>query len=137
MNIVRVVAMRSGGLQTRSIDYSLSAQARFSALFKALTHPARVAILDHLRHGKQCVCHLEANLGFRQAYISQQLAVLRDAGIIQDERDGLNIYYRVTCPEIFVLIDAARAISGLSDSQYLAAELPTPCPCPRCAARVL
>ena len=42
-------------------------------IFKVLTHPARLAILEILRDGEHCVCHMEAYLGFRQAYISQQL----------------------------------------------------------------
>ena len=57
-------------------------------IFKVLTHPARLAILEILRDGEHCVCHMEAHLGFRQAYISQQLSVLRDAGLVQDRRDG-------------------------------------------------
>jgi DNA-binding transcriptional ArsR family regulator len=50
--------------------------------FKALAHPVRLQILDMLRSGEVCVCHMEAVLGKRQAYISQQLMVLRDAGLV-------------------------------------------------------
>ncbi len=50
-------------------------------IYKALTHPARIAILRILQDGEHCVCHLEAHLGYRQAYISQQLSVLRDADL--------------------------------------------------------
>ena len=53
-------------------------------LFKVLGHPARLAILEILREGEQCVCHMETYLGQRQAYISQQLSVLREAGLITD-----------------------------------------------------
>ena len=61
-------------------------------LFKLLTHPVRLAILEILRVGEHCVCHMEAHLGYRQAYISQQVAVLREAGLIRDRRDGWNIF---------------------------------------------
>jgi DNA-binding transcriptional ArsR family regulator len=44
-------------------------------LYKSLMHPARLAILDLLREGEECVCHMEATFGYRQAYISQQLMV--------------------------------------------------------------
>ncbi len=74
---------------------------RQAQLFKLLTHPVRLAILDILRDGEHCVCHMEAYLGYRQAYISQQVAVLREAGLIHDRRDGWNIYYRVTDPRVF------------------------------------
>ena len=65
-------------------------------LLKVLTHPARLAILDILRDGEHCVCHMEAHLGFRQAYISQQLMVLKEAGLIQDRRDGWNVFYHIS-----------------------------------------
>ena len=64
---------------------SLDPQAQ---AFKALTHPARIAILEILRDGEHCVCHMEAYLGVRQAYLSQQLAVLREAGLIEGEIEG-------------------------------------------------
>ena len=41
-------------------------------LFKILMHPGRLSILDMLRDGEHCVCHMEAHLGYRQSYISQQ-----------------------------------------------------------------
>ena len=75
-------------------------------IFKVLTHPARLAILEILRDGEHCVCHMEAYLGLRQAYISQQLAVLREVGLILDRRDGWNIYYRVINPQIYAVLDA-------------------------------
>lgn len=100
-------------------------------LYKALTHPARLAILDLLRNGEECVCHMEATFGFRQAYISQQLMVLRDAGLVEVRRDGLNIYYRVVRPEIYAVMDSMRTVTGTHPS------LPKPklnaCTCPNCA----
>jgi ArsR family transcriptional regulator len=78
---------------------------------------------------------MEATFGFRQAYLSQQLAVLREAGIIQDRRDGWNIFYRVVKPEIFKILDAANLISGV-ESRYDTPRQSIPqCPCPKCAAR--
>ncbi len=100
-------------------------------LYKALTHPARLAILDLLRNGEECVCHMEATFGFRQAYISQQLMVLRDAGLVEVRRDGLNIYYRVVRPEVYAVMDSMRTVTGIHPS------LPKPklnaCTCPNCA----
>ncbi len=81
-------------------------------LFKALMHPVRLAILDILREGEECVCHMEAILGFRQAYISQHLMILRDAGLVTDRRNGWNIFYRASKPGIYAVIDAMDAVSG-------------------------
>ncbi len=107
-------------------------QEQLSTLFKALAHPGRIAILDVLRNGEQCVCHIEAHLGFRQAYISQQLAVLREAGLIQDQRDGWNIYYRVIRPEVYALVDVARTMVGIPFAQPLFDKARVDCPCPKC-----
>lgn len=97
--------------------------------FKALSHPARLAILEELRFGDQCVCHLEAVLGFRQSYISQQLAVLREAGMITDRRDGWNVYYQVKDMRVFDLLDTAYQINGREPHSR---KKMTECVCPRC-----
>jgi DNA-binding transcriptional ArsR family regulator len=106
-------------------------------LFKALMHPARLAILDVLRDSEQCVCHLEYLLGYRQAYISQQLSVLRENGLVQDRRDGLNIYYSTAKADIYALIDQAAQVTGNQPRKTV----PKPhlhgntqsCPCPKCS----
>lgn len=102
-------------------------------LFKTLMHPARLAILDVLREGEECVCHMEAVLGYRQAYISQQLMVLRDAGLVQDRRKGWNVFYRVTEPRVFAVIDAARIATGDMKTAARRGTVPlAACPCPKC-----
>jgi DNA-binding transcriptional ArsR family regulator len=111
-------------------------------LFKVLMHPTRLAILDELRDGEQCVCHMEAKFGLRQAYISQHLMVLRDAGLVTDRRDGWNIYYQVDKPEIFQVIDAMKNLThtagnkqaGSIQSATKSSEKQRPCPCPKCNA---
>jgi DNA-binding transcriptional ArsR family regulator len=97
---------------------------------KLLTHPVRLAILNILRDGEHCVCHMEAHLGFRQAYISQQIAVLREAGLIQDRRDGWNIFYHVADPKIYAVLDAVQLVLGESSLPH--AKTGVRCPCPQC-----
>ncbi len=100
-------------------------------LFKALAHPARLAILNVLGKGEECVCHLEAVLGFRQAYLSQQLAVLREAGIIQDRREGWNIYYRIVREDVLDILNTVY--SSLPDqAQQTEGAEPHECDCPKC-----
>jgi ArsR family transcriptional regulator len=100
-------------------------------LFKVLMHPARLAILDVLRTREACVCHIEAALGYRQAYLSQQLMVLREAGLVEDQRDGWNIYYRVSKPDVFNVIDAARQALGESKQLSIPVVIAS-CSCPHC-----
>ena len=86
-------------------------------IFKVLTHPARLAILDILRDGEHCVCHMEAWLGLRQAYLSQQLSVLRQAGLIRDRRDGWNIYYQIADERIYEVLDMVRRMTGMEKAE--------------------
>lgn len=104
-----------------------------SEIFKILMHPTRLAILDILREGEQCVCHMEAMLGLRQAYISQHLMVLREAGLVEDRRDGWNIFYHVCQPQIYAVLDAMDVFSGSTgkkeENQRAGKKA---CPCPKC-----
>jgi DNA-binding transcriptional ArsR family regulator len=101
-------------------------------IFKVLMHPARLLILEILHDGEQCVCHLEAVLGCRQAYISQHLMVLREAGLVEDRRDGARIFYRVIRPEVFELVEYANKLSGVQPIQVNRTKV-TDCPCLKCS----
>lgn len=108
-----------------------STAERHAQIFKALMHPVRLQILDALRGGEQCVCHLEAQLGQRQAYVSQQLAVLRKAGLVADRRDGPNSFYRIAHPEVLTLLDTVRVMAGVDETR--SSRPAEACPCPRCS----
>lgn len=77
---------------------------------KALAHPVRLKVLDLLREGEECVCHLAPAVGVTEANLSQLLAVLRRAGIVAARRDGHSVYYRVRDRRIWRIIDSMRAI---------------------------
>jgi ArsR family transcriptional regulator len=113
---------------TETQTYDLQIQ-----IFKVLTHPARLAILEILRDGEHCVCHMEAYLGYRQAYISQQLAVLRKVGLILDRRDGWNIFYRVINPQIYAVLDAVQKLTGQGKLKTNKEDVY--CTCPHCSAK--
>jgi DNA-binding transcriptional ArsR family regulator len=109
-----------------------------AALYKALSHPTRLAILEILREGEECVCHMEAALGLRQAYISQQLMVLRDIGLVENRRDGWNNFYYVVKPEIYAVLDDAAGVYGKSrtakDKPFRLMHKPADCSCPKCTS---
>ncbi len=96
--------------------------------FKALAHPVRLRILDMLRRGEACVCHMETDTGKRQAYVSQQLMILREMGLIDSRKDGRQVFYWIVDDKLLKLLEAALGpTSG-------GAPLPLDnCPCPRCA----
>jgi ArsR family transcriptional regulator len=99
--------------------------------FKLLGHPMRLQILDALRRSPECVCHLEALLGKPQPYISQQLRVLREAGVVTDSKDGLNVYYHLVDAQVAALLNAALG-PVLPGERGPHQTLPD-CVCPKCA----
>jgi ArsR family transcriptional regulator len=106
-------------------------------LFQALSHPVRLHILEILSRHEACVCHLTTILGQRQPYVSQQLAALRQAGLVADRRDANLIYYSLADDRIAELLACARALAqdmGGSGPAFPAIpETPVDgCPCPRC-----
>jgi ArsR family transcriptional regulator len=108
-------------------------------LLRAISHPTRLAVLEILRDGEQCVCHMEAILRLRQASISQQLMVLREAGVVEVRRDGLNMYYRVVNPGIFTILDAAYEATGKDRPRLVHkhGKGKDSCPCPKCNAEAI
>ena len=78
--------------------------------FKALGHPVRIRILDALRAGEVGVNELSGRLKVEQSSLSQQLAVLRKGNIVTGRKEGLNVFYSVSDPAIFRLLDNARRI---------------------------
>jgi len=100
--------------------------------FKLLGHTVRLQILDILRRNPECVCHLEAALGRPQPYISQQLRLLREAGIISDSKDGLNVYYHLIDAQVASLLTIA--LGPVSSDTPRARQLLPDCVCPKCNA---
>ena len=106
-----------------------------SKLLDSLSKPARIQILLAIGGGEACVCHLEAALGYRQAYISQHLMALREAGILETRREGRFVFYRLADMRILDLIRKAGAIAGVPDEDIDSAaglERITECSCPSC-----
>ena len=85
--------------------------AEFKAeFFKALAHSVRIRILDCLRDGEKSVNELSERLKIEPANVSQQLALLRFRNIVAGRKSGSNVYYSVTDPKLFKLLDAAKEI---------------------------
>jgi len=102
-------------------------------LLKCLAHPLRLQILDQICQAEECVCHLAAVLAKPQPYVSQQLAVLRHAGLIRDRREGTHIFYRLTDERIGNRISAVLAALRPAPASALRRHEPIAgCCCPRC-----
>jgi DNA-binding transcriptional ArsR family regulator len=108
---------------------------QIAAPLEAIASSQRIAILLAIGTGEACVCHLEASLGWRQAYISQHLMALRKANFLTDRRKGRYIYYRLTNTSLLDLITATATLSGLSAESVPAltnSQLNPSCECPQC-----
>lgn len=78
-------------------------------LFKALSDETRLRILALLGAGELCVCDLMAVLELPQSTVSRHLATLRNAGLVEDRRQGVWMYYRLMTPATD-LLDLAREL---------------------------
>jgi len=93
--------------------------------FKTLGHPARIRVLEVLRDGERTVSDLVPAVGIEASHLSQQLAVLRRANLVQARKEGTSVLYSVGNPMIFDLLDVARRIltSSLDETRALLTEL--------------
>jgi DNA-binding transcriptional ArsR family regulator len=67
-------------------------------IIKALAHPTRLLIVEELSHHERCVCELRDMAGADISTVSKHLTVLRQAGIVEDEKRGLQVWYRLKVP---------------------------------------
>ena len=108
---------------------------KLAVLFRNLGQPARLRILMAIGEGEACVCHLEAALGYRQAYISQHLMELRKAGLVTTRRESRNVFYRLKDASLLDLIHRSSNLLGLGTEQLPIGKRGyrlENCPCPHC-----
>ena len=90
-------------------------RARFEArakIMKSLAHPTRLFIVDELaRNGPRCVRDLTDMIGADMSTVSKHLALLKDAGIVEDRKRGLLVYYRLRAPCIGDFFDCVEMVS--------------------------
>ena len=93
--------------------------------FRTLGHPARIRVLELLSERDHAVHELLCSIAIEQSNLSQQLAVLRRAGLVAQRREGASVVYSLRAPEVRDLLLAARAILAgiLADAGALRAEL--------------
>ncbi|WP_079608227.1 ArsR/SmtB family transcription factor, partial [Mycobacteroides abscessus] len=76
--------------------------------FKTLGHPVRIRVLELLSERDQAVSEMLPEVGIEAANLSQQLAVLRRAGLVTARREGLSVLYTLTSPQVAQLLATAR-----------------------------
>ncbi len=117
--------------EDRQIDWSIVSDATAPVfeikadLFRALAHPARVRALEVLADGERSVSELQPEVGIESSHLSQQLAVLRRAGLVTTRKDGTAVYYAIKDPTLVELLAVARKllIASLEETRDLLAGL--------------
>jgi DNA-binding transcriptional ArsR family regulator len=113
------------------MDEIYSSQAE---IFKVLSHPVRLQILELLSQNEACVCQLTPLLEQRQPYVSQQLMLLREIGLVTTRREGSTVFYALSCPHIRELFAEVRLLLAClgkyqTESWKLVPQADL-CPCP-------
>ena len=94
-------------------------------LFKAFAHPARVRVLELLSEADHTVGEMQPLVGIEPSHLSQQLAVLRRAGVVTSRKEGATVVYALRDPEVIELLAVAKhlLINSLARSQGLLTDL--------------
>lgn len=64
---------------------------------KAIAHPLRIAVVNFLKDGEQCVCDIAEHIGSERSNVSRHLSVMVKAGVLEYRKEGLKVIYRLKC----------------------------------------
>ena len=92
---------------------TLAAKAEYNAkarIIKALAHPTRLFIVDELSRGERCVCEITDLIGVEMPTVSRHLGVLKSAGILEGDKRGLQVFYRLRVPCVLNFFKCVEAV---------------------------
>ncbi len=116
-------------LMDQALEAALSAPVSEvkAELFKALGHPARIRVLEVLSEGERSVSEMQPLVGIESSHLSQQLGILRRAGLVTTRREGASVIYSLVDPTLAELLAVAKRllISSLVHTEGLLADLRT------------
>ncbi|MEW5796176.1 MAG: metalloregulator ArsR/SmtB family transcription factor [Candidatus Zixiibacteriota bacterium] len=90
-------------------------------IIKALAHPTRLLIVDQLARQERCVCELRDMVGDDVSTVSKHLTVLKQAGVVEDEKRGLQVWYRLRVPCILNFFGCVESVLQANARQAAAA----------------
>ncbi len=94
---------------TRKKLYAMKAE-----IIQAAGHPIRLAIIEFLKDGEQCVCDIAAGVGAQRSNVSRHLAVMLKAGIVDCRKDGLKMIYALKTP---CILNFMKCVEGVLREQ--------------------
>jgi ArsR family transcriptional regulator len=88
-------------------------QSQFEArakVMKAMAHPSRLFVIQQLSYGEHCVCELRDMIGADLSTVSKHLSVLKEAGIVETDKRGVQVFYRLKVPCILNFMSCVEAV---------------------------
>ena len=76
----------------------------------AAGHPIRLAVIDFLKDGEQCVCDIAEYVGAKRSNVSRHLGVLLNAGVVSQRKDGLKRMYTLRCPCVLNFMECVEGV---------------------------
>jgi len=77
---------------------------------KAVAHPLRIAVVNFLKDGEQCVCDIAEHVGAERSNVSRHLSVMVNAGVLEYRKEGLKVIYRLKCVCILDFFSCVTAV---------------------------
>jgi len=102
----------------RSINDRCRRQAK---VFKALGHPTRLFLVQELGHSERCVCDLQQLVGSDISTVSKHLSVLREAGLVRDDRRGNQVFYQLNARCVLDFLGCIDSLQSEDPQAILAA----------------
>jgi DNA-binding transcriptional ArsR family regulator len=81
-----------------------------AAVIKAMAHPTRLFVVDQLSHGERCVCELTEMIGADVSTVSKHLSILKNAGIVKDDKRGTQVFYTLEMPCVLNFFSCVRSV---------------------------
>ncbi len=81
---------------------------------QAVAHPLRIAIIDFLKDGEQCVCDIAEHIGSERSNVSRHLSVMVNAGVLEYRKEGLKVIYKLKC---ICILDFFLCVTGVLRQQ--------------------
>ena len=81
---------------------------------RAIAHPLRIAIIDFLQGGEQCVCDIAETVGSERSNVSRHLSVMVNAGLLESRKEGLKVIYKLKCT---CIVDFFSCVTGVLRQQ--------------------
>ncbi|MBN1269383.1 MAG: winged helix-turn-helix transcriptional regulator [Kiritimatiellae bacterium] len=99
---------------------------RRADILKALAHPSRLLMVEQLAKGEHCVCELQKMVGADMSTVSKHLSVLKRAGLVQDDKRGLQVFYRLLSPCVLNFFECVESVIEARKAQGCKACVPAP-----------